>query len=87
MLVVVIPLPLPIISCPAVLEILACFPSNAVCNPVVLAIVNAGIFDSAKFMSILLVPVLFVKCVALNIPIRFADVGVAGIVGLLIKLL
>ena len=52
-LVVVAPLPLPIISCPAVLEILACFPSNAVCNPVVLAIVNAGIFDSTNFMSIL----------------------------------
>ena len=26
---------------------------------------------------------LFVNCVALNIPIRFAEVGVAGMVGLL----
>ncbi len=34
-------------------------------------------------ISIVLVVAIFVNCVALNIPIRFAEVGVAGMVGLL----
>ena len=51
-LVVVNPLPLPIISCPVVLLIVACFPSNAVCSPDVLLIANDGICESFQILVV-----------------------------------
>ena len=44
-LVVVIPSPLPIIICPAVLIIFGCVAANAPCNPDILLIANSGICD------------------------------------------
>jgi hypothetical protein len=87
-------------SCPAVLLIIACFASNAPCNPETLFIANVGICVSLQItgipvipdqatatavpavvglklvlISILLVPVLFVKCEVLKTPIVLLMLG------------
>ena len=46
--VVVEPLPFPIISWFAMLLIVACFPDNAVSNPVILEVAKSGIWDAVN---------------------------------------